>query len=92
LLAFGETCSKTGHSLDELKSMGTPNSRALVSAMERVAGQDKELLLALQNNPKAHEVRRVFLQNYFDLVFSLFRKEDSVLSKAQEASKKLIEN
>ncbi len=91
LLAFGEACSKTGQSAEELKKMSTPNSRAIISAMERVASQDKELLLTLQSqNPKAHEARRVFLQSYFDLVFSLFRGETKALEQALKATKSII--
>ncbi len=85
LVALAEVLRKSVDSSDEIDPFSTPNSRNLLTSMERVLQQSDSLLVDLQTlNDEYPQMRHVFLQCVFNLVFSLDRgTSDEFLESAK---------
>ncbi len=77
MVALAETMRESIEDKEALSTFSTPNSRAVLTTMQRVLNQDEELLIDLQMlNKEYPNTRRLFLQSLFRL-FSALNQEDA---------------
>ena len=80
LICLAEVLKENFTDEEQLEAFNTPNSRALISAMKRVLNQQDDLLIDIQlKNDQAQNLRRRFLEQFFNLSASLEQGEKNKL-------------
>ena len=92
LVSLAEVLRNSMDSRSEIEPFISPNSRRVLSSMERVLRQSDELLTDLQTlNDEYPQMRHLFLQTVFNLVFSLDRGSSKEFLESTSASREFFE-
>lgn len=88
MLILADSMSSEFSSLEQIKSLSTPNFRNTLETISRVLNQNDSLILDLQTlNPKAENMRHKFLQSAFKLISALNHGNTKIIEDSIKKSR-----